>query len=221
MLEFLYVWHSYFNPFVDFIIMEFSKIVQSRYATKIFDEKKISEDKIQELLEYIRLSPSSFNLQPWKFIVITDQDLKNRLEKVSWNQPQVSTCSHLIVMCADTDTKKHADQLEKMLIDSNIPKEKVEKYLEIVRKFIYGMNEEATLTWCQKQVYIALSNAMNGAKALGFDSCPMEGFSPKDYSEIINLPKNIVPTLVCPVGYANDKQMEKLRFKKEELFIRT
>ncbi len=201
--------------------MEFSEIVADRYATKKFNGEKIGEEKIDELLEYIRLSASSFNLQPWKFIVITDQELKERLQKHSWNQPQVSTCSHLIIMCADTNTKKHADRLEKLLLESGTPKERIEGYIGIVRHFLSAMDETATLSWCQKQVYIALGNAMNGAKALGLDSCPMEGFSAKDYSEELNLPKNLVPTLVCPVGYPADEKPEKIRFPKEELVIRT
>ncbi len=88
----------------------------------------------------------------------------------------------------------------------------------MIREFIKTLNQEQRLVWAQKQVYIALSNALNGAKALGFDSCPMEGFSPKDFAKAPNLPKNIVPTVLAPVGFASDKPRKKLRFERDEVF---
>ena len=83
--------------------MQFKDIVMQRYATKKFDGKKISEDKISELLELIRFAPSALNLQPWKIKLVTDQKLKEELRKVSNNQEQITTCSHLLVFCADSD----------------------------------------------------------------------------------------------------------------------
>src|SRR3989338_5744684 len=130
--------------------MDLEKIVQERYATKLFDGRKIPEGKISKLFEVIRNAASSFNIQPWKIIVVKNQELKERLQPATWNQQQIPTCS-------------------------------------------------------QRQTFLALGNALNGAKSLGFDSCPMEGFDPKEYTKILGLPGNLVPTALCPIGYASDK----------------
>src|SRR3989344_3066017 len=96
-------------------IMDFATIVQKRYATKQFDGKKIPEENVNQLLEMIRFAPSSFNIQPWKVVVITDQTTKEILQPLSWNQPQIMSCSHLLIFCADTNIEKNIEKLgEKM-----------------------------------------------------------------------------------------------------------
>ena len=198
--------------------MDFEEIVKSRYATKKFDGKKIPEEKFQKLCELIRLSASSFNLQPWKIKIVTDQKIKDKLQAASWNQPQVGTASHVLVFCADISVDKLVDKLEKEML-KHTTADKIKDYMAMMRGFGEGLDEERKVSWAQKQVYIALGNALNGAKALGFDSCPMEGFDPKQYSEILKLPADLVPTVVCPIGYAADAPKPKLRFKKEDLFF--
>lgn len=190
-----------------------------RYATKKFDGKKIPEGKLHELLEIIRYSASSFGLQPWKIKVVSDQKLKDELMAASWGQPQVGTASHVLVFCADTDISPLIGRLENLLIANGASKESLKGYVDIMRNFEKGMPADAKLAWAQKQAYIALGNALNGAKSLGFDSCPMEGFEPAKYSEILGLPKNLVPTLVCPVGYAADKPHQKARFPAKDVFF--
>jgi len=81
-----------------------------------------------------------------------------------------------------------------------------------MHNFAKGLTGEKRLSWAQRQVYIALGNALNGAKSLGFDSCPMEGFDPAKYAEILALPKHIVPTVLCPIGFAVDTPHPKIRF---------
>src|SRR3989338_2171286 len=169
--------------------MEFKQIVMERYATKLFDGRKIPESKVNELLEIIRYAPSSFNIQPWVVEVITDAKLKEKLTPVSMNKKLMNEAG------ASTG------------------------YIDIMRGFDKSLSEEQKLSWAQRQVYLALGNALNGAKALGFDSCPMEGFDPQAYAKILKLPKNLVPTALCPIGYAADKQKDKLRFPREEVFI--
>ncbi len=199
--------------------MEFGEITKQRYAAKKFDGRMVPEEKIEELCEMIRLSASSFNLQPWKFKVVADQKVKDRIMEASWGQPQVGTCSHLIVMCADTEVGKLIDRLESSLSKTGMPAENLQAYVKMMRGFANGMSDEQKLSWAQKQVYIALGNALNGAKALGLDSCPMEGFDPKKCAEILGLPKNIVPTVLCPIGHAADKPRGKVRFAKEDVFF--
>ena len=199
--------------------MEFSEIVQKRYATKQFTGEQIPEDKIDALLEIIRMSASSFGLQPWKVKVIFDKETKDMLLAHSYNQPQVTSCSHLLVFCANTNVTAQIDKYEQLLKDAGTPEEKVTGYIGIMRGAEKGMTDEQKLTWAQKQVYIAIGNAINGAKSLGFDSCPMEGFDSGKYNEILNLPDNLKATVIVPVGIAADKPNPKIRFSKEELFF--
>lgn len=87
----------------------------------------------------------------------------------------------------------------------------------MMRDFEKGMSAEQRKSWAQRQLYLALGNALNGATSLGFDSCPMEGFIPAEYSKILNLPENIVPTALCAIGYATHPPRDKIRFSKEEI----
>jgi nitroreductase len=192
--------------------MEFNDIVMKRYATKKFDGKIIPKDKVDALLEMIRYSASSLNIQPWKIKVITEKATKEKLAPVSWNQLQITTCSHLLVFCADTNVNAIISRIENMMPDAT-------GYIDMMKGFAAGLTPEQEKSWAQRQTFLALSNAINGAKSLGFDSCPMEGFSPEEYSKILNLPKNLVPTVLCPIGYAADEPRPKMRFKREEVFF--
>jgi len=199
--------------------MDFENVVKERYATKLFDGRKVPEEKLNKLLEIIRYAPSSFNIQPWSIIVIENQALKEKLAPASWNQPQITSCSHLLVFCANKDIAGNIDKLEKLMIENGAKAENIKPYIDMMRNFEKNLNDEQKLSWSQRQTFLALGNAVNGAKSLGFDSCPMEGFDPKEYSKILNLPDNLVPAALCPVGYAADNAKPKLRFGKEEVFV--
>lgn len=199
--------------------MEFEQIVHQRYATKLFDGRKLPEEKVKKLLDIIRHAPSSFNIQPWAIRIVSDQGTKEKLAPVSWNQPQIKSCSHLLVFCANSDIASNINKLEKLMIKSGAKSEDIKPYIETMRNFEKNLSIEQKLAWAQRQLYLALGNALNGSKALGFDSCPMEGFDSKVYSRILNLPQNLVPTALCPIGYASDKPNEKIRFPIADVFI--
>ena len=197
--------------------MEFSTIVMSRYATKKFDGKKIPETKINELLEMVRFAPSAINLQPWKIKIVTDQKTKEQLKLAAFNQEQITTCSHLLVFCADPDYESLIKRLGTLLKKSGTPEEMQKMIVGMAINFTKSMSPEQKLAWSQAQTYLALGNALNGAKALGFDSCPMGGFDPKEFSRILKIPAPLVPVMLCPLGYAADKLMPKVRFAKEDI----
>ena len=199
--------------------MEFADIVMSRYATKKFDGRKIPETKINKLLEMVRFAPSAINLQPWKIKVVTDQKVKEQLKPAAFNQEQITSCSHLFVFCADPDYDSLIHKLEALLKKSEAPEEIQKKIVAMAVEFTQSMSKDQKLAWSQAQTYLALGNALNGAKSLGFDSCPMGGFDPKQFSRILNIPPPLVPTMLCPVGYAADKPMQKVRFAKEEIIF--
>ena len=199
--------------------MEFSEIVNARYAAKKFDGRMADEKTMDKLLDMIRLASSSFNFQPWRIKIITDAQTKEALLPHSWNQPQIPTCSHLLVFCADTDLEARAKGLYSLMRASGMPAESVDAFAKHVDAFAAGMPAEARLNWAQHQVYLAVANALNGAKSLGLDSCPMEGFIPKEYARILNLPAHLVPSVVVPVGYAADTPRPKVRFEKKDVFF--
>ncbi len=200
--------------------MEFKEVVKKRYAAKSFDGKKIPEAKINELLEIIRYAPSSFNIQPWKIIVIESKDLKEKLSPVSWNQPQITSCSHLLVFCADKNILGKIESIEKEMIQHGAKKEDIKGYIDMMKGFQSNLSDSEKLSWAQRQTYIALGNAVNGATSLGFDSCPMEGFDSKEYSKILNLPSHIVPSALVAVGQATDTPKPKFRLSEKEVFMK-
>ncbi len=160
---------------------------QFRHATKKFDpEKKISQDDFQFILETARLSPSSIGIEPWKFVVIQNQQLRNKLKEVAWGaQGQLPTASHFVVILARTilDTKYNSEYIFNHLKDvKGFPEELIPKIHERYKVFqeddLHLLDNERTMfDWASKQSYIALANMMTAAAQIGIDSCPIEGFN--------------------------------------------
>jgi nitroreductase/dihydropteridine reductase len=199
--------------------MEFKDIVMQRYATKKFDGKRIPDDKIRELIELIRFSASAVNLQPWRVKIVTDRDTLDKLRAAAFGQEQIGTCSHLLAFYADTDTDGLIKKVEEMMRRSGVPDETRNMVLGLARNMTGSMSPEVKITWARCQVFLALGNAVNGAKSLGFDSCPMTGFDPARCAAILGSPPNLVLTALCPVGYGADTPMPKMRFSPEDILI--
>ncbi len=199
--------------------MEFKDIVMNRYAVKKFDGKTVPEEKINELIELIRYAPSALNLQPWKIRIVKDQQQKEQLRPAAFDQEQITTCSHLLVFCADPDYDSLIKKLGALLKENSVPDEMRTMVTGMAARFAEGMTPDKRLAWSQAQTYLALGNALNGAKSLGLDSCPMGGFNPDEFTRILKIPKPLVPVMLCPVGYAADKPMPKLRFRKEDILF--
>jgi nitroreductase/dihydropteridine reductase len=108
-------------------------------------------------------------------------------------------------------------RLGTLLKKSGAPEETQKMVVGMAARFTQAMSPEQKLAWSQAQTYLALGNALNGAKSLGFDSCPMGGFDQKEFTRILKIPPPLVPTMLCPVGYAADKPMPKVRFAKEDI----
>lgn len=200
-------------------MMQFKDIVMERYATRGFDGKKIPDDQVKALQELIRYAPSSYNVQPWRVVVISDNERKKTLLDAAWKQPQVTSCSHLFVFCANTELEACTDRLENELKGAGVPQNTITGFIGMIRGFLKSLSPDARLPWAQRQTYIALANGLNGAKSLGFDSCPIEGFMPDQVSQILSLPKSLVPTVLMTIGYANDKPRPKVRFPRDYMFI--
>ena len=115
--------------------MEFRDIVMQRYATKKFDGRKVPEAKMQELYDMIRFAPSAVNVQPWKIKVVTDQKVKEQLKPAAWDQEQITTCSHLLVFCANTDLRDLITRLERSMRERQIPDDAVKTVIGIAEGF--------------------------------------------------------------------------------------
>lgn len=202
------------------IPMSFEEITKKRFAVKNFDSSEVGEEKINKLLHMINDSPSSFNIQPWKIIVIKDKNIREKLLSATWNQQQIVSCSHLFVFCADINILENINRLEKLMIQNGANAEAIKGYIKMMKDFEKNLSNDQKLSWAQRQTYIALGNALNGAKSIHLDSCPMEGFIPSEYSKILNLPSHLVPSVLVAIGYTTEKFKPKLRFSIDETFIR-
>jgi len=199
--------------------MKFQEIVMQRYATKRFDGRTVPEETVHELLELVRFAPSALNLQPWRIRVVTDPAQKAALRPAAFDQEQVTTCSHLLVFCADPDYEGLIARLDTLLSANRVPEEMRQMVLGMAQQFTAEMPPEKRLAWSTAQTYLALGNALNGAKALGLDSCPMGGFDPVAVTGILGIPAPLVPVMLCPIGYAADRPMPKVRFALDEILV--
>jgi nitroreductase / dihydropteridine reductase len=198
-------------------IVEFGEVVAERFAAREFKRRSIPESKMRRLIEVVRLSPSDLNLQPWKLTVISKKDIKLQLLDATWNQQQTTTCSHLLVFCANCDLAGLIEKLDRLNREAGMTDEARKFVRDVALDMTKQMSSEQILHWAQCNVYLALANALNGAKSLGLDSCPMTGFDPKQYAQILSVPGYLVPTALCALGYAADAPTRKLRFQTSDI----
>ena len=176
-----------------------------RYATKAFDPaRKIPAETWDAFEKSLVLTPSSFGLQPWKFLVVENPEIREKLKAASWNQPQLIDASHLVVLTARTDlTQADIDSWIARLSEiQGTPIEALTGLSGMISSFSSAMTPAEKQAWNTRQVYIALGQLMTSAAVLGIDSCPLEGISPADYDTILGLPGTGYATAVaCALGY--------------------
>lgn len=179
--------------------------LQWRYATKQFDTtRKIDSETWNMIEESLILTPSSFGLQPWKFIVVNDPAIRSELRAASWNQPQVTDASHLVVLTTRTDlVQSDIDAwINRMAEVQGCPTENFAQLAGMIQGFSSSMSPDARRAWNSRQVYIALGQLMTTAAMLGIDSCPLEGIDPAAYDRALNLKNSGYATVVaCALGY--------------------
>ncbi len=197
-----------------------------RYATKIFDKnKKISKENLEILIQSLVLSPSSYGLQPWKFIVVENQELREKLKPVSWGQSQVTDASHFIVFTTLKEIKSSFvdDYISRISEVRGQTKESLVGYENMMKKnIVEGMNKDYVFHWNQRQAYIAMGFLLETAALLEIDTVPMEGIDPKAYDSILGLSDSDYGTVAAvALGYRdpNDKyaEVKKVRFSKDQM----
>ena len=197
-----------------------------RYATKKFDStKKIADSDFEQLMESVQLSASSYGLQPYHILIITNKEIREQLKQVSWGQSQITDASHLIVFANQTnfDSKLIEDYLTNVSITRNIPLENLNEYSDFMKSKLLDLPANIKSTWAAKQTYIALGNLMQAAAELKIDTCPIEGFEADKYNIILKLnEKGLTAAVVLPMGYRSKEDQTqhyaKVRKSKENLF---
>jgi nitroreductase len=197
-----------------------------RYATKVFDPaKKIPADIWHALEQALVLTPTSYGMQPYQFLVVQDAAKRAALLPHSWNQKQVVDCSHFIVFTARTEMKSAdvAKLIQRTSEVRGIPLEKLNFNRDmILSDVVKGPRGKTAHEWAARQCYIALGNLMTSAAVLGVDACPMEGINPLEYDHVLGLNGSGFKTVVaCALGYraAGDKyaSLLKVRFETKDL----
>ena len=205
--------------------MEFYESLKWRYATKVMNGEVVSQEKLDRIIEAISLSPTSSGLQPFEVIIIKNQELKDSIRKISWDQSVVSDCSHLLVFVAwDTYT---ADRINRMFdLTAEVRgkvSESLEKYRQMLLSIYPDRDEEENFQHASKQAYIAFANAITAAAVEEVDATPIEGFDPPALDEILGLrAKGLRSCLMLPLGYRDGKEdrlngLPKVRKPLEEL----
>ncbi|MCW5824447.1 MAG: nitroreductase family protein [Cyanobacteria bacterium TGS_CYA1] len=205
---------------------DLTNVLTRRYATKKFDSsRKLDDATYRQLENSLLLSASSFGLQPWKFVFVTDPEIKAQLPAFSWGQNQPQDCSHLVVICRISElNEEHIDRyIQKIASTRGVTLESLESYSGMMKGFLKSPSDK--IHWMEKQCYIALGTLLTAAAALGVDACPMEGFDAKAYDQILGLSeKGCHSVVVCPLGYrAEDDhyaKLAKVRFDAEDIVIK-
>ena len=197
-----------------------------RYATKKFDpDRTLSEEELDLLLQAVRLSASSYGLQPYKVLILKDRELREQLQPACWNQSQITEASHLIVLANRTDVDEELidSYLREVSATRSVPFKELEGYGSFMKSKLLDLPSDTKQSWTARQAYIAAGNLLSAAAAMRIDTCPMEGFDEKLVDEILELTeKGLSAALVIPVGYRSaadqTQHYKKVRRAEAELF---
>lgn len=206
-------------------MMSFEDSLKFRHACKIFDDKrKISDENFFKIIEAGRLSPSSVGLEPWDFLLVENSDLKERLKKECWDQLQITTASHLLVVFAKISDLRPGSEYIKDMVSRRADKNSAQhsSYIEKIESFILnnvGLSDLEIFAWSKAQTFLAVQNMMSMAAVLGIDSCPMEGWSSeKNLDNILtNDPQKRRIAVILSFGYRLNEQKPKIRRNLDEI----
>ena len=198
-----------------------------RYATKKFDaSKKIAKKDLEILKEAVRLSASSYGLQPYQVVLVENEDLREQIKAAAWNQTQITEASDLLIFANITNVgaKEISDYIENMAAIREIPATNLTGFENMMNKVMTAFSSEEKEVWSAKQTYIALGTLLSAAADLKIDATPMEGFDRYAVNNILQLTeKGLSATLIVTLGYRHDadttQHLRKVRKPNEELFI--
>lgn len=206
--------------------MELIQKMEWRYATKKFDpNRKISPSDLEKIKRAVQLSVSSYGLQLYKVLIIENPALRQKLKPVSWDQAQITDASHLVVFCNYAQVEpKHIDDFIQLTADTrNIVYENLMGYGDFIKGKLDEKSMAEKTNWLERQPYIGLANLLLACAELQIDACPMEGFEPDKYNEILGLnQKGLNACVIATIGYRDpedrSQHLPKVRKSMEHLF---
>ncbi|MEO1049722.1 MAG: NAD(P)H-dependent oxidoreductase [Bacteroidota bacterium] len=206
--------------------MELIENLKWRYATKKFDAtKKVSAEDLEKIKEAIQLSASSYGLQLYKVLIIEDAELREKLKPAAWGQSQVTDASQLIVFCNYKQVEdQHIDEYLTLKAETqSLDVANLAGYGDFMKSKIGALSAEQQNAWTARQTYLALGNLLTVCSALKIDACPMEGFEPDQFDEILGLSeKNLNAAVIATIGYRSEEDATqhgpKVRKSAEALF---
>jgi nitroreductase len=198
-----------------------------RYSPKKFDaDKKIAKSDLNILKEAVRLSASSYGLQPYQVILLENEDLRQQIRAVAWNQSQVTEASDVMIFAnitdiGETEVQNYIDNISSVRA---IPAANLKGFADMMTNVVTKLTPEAKTVWTAKQTYVALGTLLSAAADLKIDATPMEGFDMNAVNKILELPeKGLSATLIVTLGYRHEddttQHLKKVRKPNEELFI--
>lgn len=198
-----------------------------RYATKVFNaNKKVSDKDFETILSATNLAPSSFGLEPWKFIVVENPEVRNKLKEKAWGQGQITDSSHLIVLATKkTMTVSDVDDfINRTAKVRGLNPADLAGYADMIKGSVTSQSPEHIFAWNSKQTYIALGFMLETAALMEIDVCPMEGFDKAGFDEVLKLTgTDYASVAVCAVGYRGDDKYasaKKVRKSLDEVVVR-
>lgn len=198
-----------------------------RYATKKYNGQEIPSEKLDRILESIRLSASSIGLQPYSVLVIKNEDLRKKILPIAFNQPQIVEASHLLIFAAweNVTAVKVEDYLNNIATTRQVSRDSLSALDNYLYNLVNNNTAEQNFNWAARQAYIALGTALIAAAEQKIDATPMEGFNPAGLDELLGLKeKELRSVAILPVGYRDAENdwnaaLPKVRREKEKLFL--
>lgn len=202
--------------------MSFLSQLNWRYATKKFSDKKVSDENISTIKNAIRMSPTSFGLQPFHVVVVTNPEIKTQLRAAAWDQAQITDSSHLFIFCARNDFPNRIESYMNNTVEiQRTDRSNLQGFADMITGTV-AMHGDRAIDWAAHQTYITLGFGLAACAELDIDSCPMEGFDRTQFEKILELPEYLKVQVVMAVGYRDETDSAitrpKVRFPESDLF---
>ncbi|PSM52129.1 nitroreductase family protein [Campylobacter blaseri] len=199
-------------------------IMLNRFSCRNFNNKKIDDEVVKDIIDLTRLTPSSLGLEPWKFMIISKSDDLQKLGEICNNQKQVSNCSHAVIVISRIDLQNKDPYLLDTIAAKGKSEEKIKMYHAMVSNRTGQMDEKELKHYADLQCYMATANLVNIAESKGVKSCIIGGFDYEKLAQFVdaklsNTQKHLKPCIVIPLGYSDDKATPKIRHSLEDVLI--
>ncbi len=207
--------------------MNIIESLEWRAAIKQFDPtKKVSQENVEELIKAANLTATSGGFQPFKLIVVSEGELKSKLANHAYGQPQVKDASHVLIFAVQTNIDENIvhEYIDRAADVRKVDKSAFEGYANSMKGYLSSMDSDTRYAWSKNQSYIALGTLLTVAAEMRIDTCPMEGFEPLKFQELLDLEsKNLMPVSILPIGYRSENDVHskdaKVRKTRENFVI--